>query len=326
MSAVEKKDLSKKKGSRLFERFMLNYSLYAVLLVILVVFGVLNKNFFTVNNILNNFDKYSYLLVLGCGSTLILTCGGFDLSSGGVLAAMTVLGAEIMNRTHNIWAGVLSMILVGGLVGFIDGFLIIKLRLVAFLCSVAVGYVVRGIALGFTQAKTISGLPSKFTGFAWGKVLGIPNLIWVGLGAFLVLLYLLHFTGYGRRVFSVGGNASASHIMGIEDQWVAISTYALAGALSGLAAVMTMAKSSVARATTGANFQMYGIAVSVIGGTSLKGGHGSIPGTLLGVCIYSLIISGLNATGVDAFWQEVFTGAIIVLATVIDSYKTRYNS
>ena len=318
--------LEKRKFSLVLEKFLLNYSLYAVLAVIIVVFGCLNSNFLTVNNILNNFDKYAYLLVCACGTTIVLCGGGFDLSTGGTLAALTVLGAEVMTYTQNILLAIVVTVIGGALIGAVNGFLIVKFNLVAFLETIAMGYVVRGLAQYYTQSITISGLPSRFTGFAWNRFLGVPMLIWVGLIVFGVMVYVLHHTGYGRKIFAVGGNHVAANIMGINDKKVSVSIYALAGALCGIGAVMAMAKSGVARATTGANLQMYCTAVAVIGGTSLKGGHGNLFGTLVGVAIYSLIISGLNAMGIDAFWQEIMTGAIIIVAAMIDSYKTRNNA
>lgn len=318
--------LEKRKFSLVLEKFLLNYSLYAVLAVIIVVFGCLNSNFLTANNILNNFDKYAYLLVCACGTTIVLCGGGFDLSTGGTLAALTVLGAEVMTYTQNIPLAIVITVMGGALIGAVNGFLIVKFNLVAFLETIAMGYVVRGLAQYYTQSITISGLPSRFTGFAWNRFLGVPMLIWVGLIVFGVMVYVLHHTGYGRKVFAVGGNHVAANIMGISDKKVSVSIYALAGALCGIGAVMAMAKSGVARATTGANLQMYCTAVAVIGGTSLKGGHGNLFGTLVGVAIYSLIISGLNAMGIDAFWQEIMTGAIIIVAAMIDSYKTRNNA
>lgn len=318
--------LGKKKSAVVLEKFLLNYSLYAVLVAIIVVFACLNSNFLTVNNILNNFDKYAYMLVCACGTTIVLCGGGFDLSTGGVLAALTVLGGEIMLNTRSVALGVAAMVIGGFVIGLINGILIVKFNLVAFLETIAMGYVVRGLAQYYTQSLTISGLPASFTNFAWNRMLGIPALIWVGLIVFAVMVFVLHHTSYGRKVFAVGGNHTATYIMGISDKLVSVSLYALNGALIGIGAAMTMAKSSVARATTGTSLQMYCTAVSVIGGTSLKGGQGNLFGTLLGVAIYSLIISGLNAIGIDAFWQEIMTGAIIIFAAMIDSYKTRNNA
>lgn len=327
MRSKEKESpLVKKNISLIMEKFLLNYILYAVLAAILVCFACLNSNFLTVNNILNNFDKYAYLLVCACGTTIVLCGGGFDLSTGGVLAALTVLGGKIMVNTRNIWLGIGVMVIAGMLIGLINGLLIVKFNLVPFLETIAMGYVVRGLAQYYTQSLTISGLPTAFTNFAWNRFLGVPALIWVGILVFAAMVYVLHHTGYGRRIFAVGGNQKASYIMGIDDKRISVSIYALNGALIGIGAAMTMAKSSVARATTGTSLQMYCTAVAVIGGTSLKGGHGNLFGTLLGVAIYSLIISGLNAVGIDAFWQEIMTGAIIIFAAMIDSYKTRSNA
>lgn len=318
--------LNKKSTSLIAEKFLLNYSLPAVLVIILVVFAFLNNNFLTVNNILNNFDKYAYLLVCACGTTIVLCGGGFDLSAGGMLAALTVLGGEIMSKTNNVLLGMVVMLVAGCTIGFIQGFIITKFKLTAFLVTIAMGYVVRGLAAYYTQSLTVNGIPKSFTGFAWNRMLGVPALIWVGLVFFLVMVFVFHFTGYGRRIMAVGGNSVASNIMGISNDWIEISTYVVAGMCYAVGAMMAMSKAGVARATTGPSLQMYCTAVTVVGGTSLKGGQGSLYGTLLGVCIYSLIISGLNALGVNAFWQEIFTGSIIIFAAMLDSFKTRNNA
>ena len=150
--------LGKKKSAVVLEKFLLNYSLYAVLVAIIVVFACLNSNFLTVNNILNNFDKYAYMLVCACGTTIVLCGGGFDLSTGGVLAALTVLGGEIMLNTRSVALGVAAMVIGGFVIGLINGILIVKFNLVAFLETIAMGYVVRGLAQYYTQSLTICPL------------------------------------------------------------------------------------------------------------------------------------------------------------------------
>ena len=305
------------------EQILLNYGLYIAMIILLIAFSVLNTNFLTINNIVNIFDQSAYYLVTAVGIAFILIGGKTDLSIGSQLAFYSVIGSMRLIETGDTFGTLMLLIGLGLLVGFANGIMVVLLGFPPFIATIASGYVVRGIAAYMTQQVTVSGLPKWLTRFAWQKTFGLPNLSLIAIVVVLIALYVLEFTGYGRRLYAVGGNKTAAEVMGIRANAIQISTYVVASMLTVVAAIMLVSRSAVARAATADKLHMECIAACAIGGISLKGGHGHIWGTLIGVLFVCMIRSGLNAQGVSNFWQLIFTGAITIFAAVLDSYKTR---
>ena len=308
------------------EKFLLNYGLYAAMMILIVVFAVLDPNFFKFSNIMNIFEQSAYFIVCAIGMTFVLISGEVDLSVGGVLAALTVFGTELINRTRNITLSILIMAGAALVVGLLNGFFVAKMGLPAFISTIAVGYIARGLAGYYTSGNTVYSSFTAFTNFAWNRVFGIPVLLIIAAFVLIVTVYILNFTTYGRTVFSYGASKKVTRFMGINYKATGISVYVISAFCVLIGALMVSSRSGVARFSTLPNLQMECIAASVIGGTSLTGGKGSLPGAAFGVLLLALIKSGLNGLGVYPFWQEVFIGVIIIFAALIDSYKTRSNA
>lgn len=308
------------------EKFLLNYGLYASMLLIIMVFGRLNANYLTFNNILNVLEQSCYYMVCAIGVTFVLIIGEVDLSVGGVLAALTVLGGVIINKTQNIPLAIGIMFGSALLIGLFNGFNVVTLKFPSFIATISTSYIVRGVAAHYTSGNTVSGFPTALTKFAWQRVAGLPILLVIALIILAATVYVLNFTTYGRMVLASGANKTATRQMGINIKAIGISVYVISALCACLGAVMVLTRSGVARFSTLPVLQMQCIAAAVIGGTSLTGGKGSLLGTAFGVLLIAMITSGLNAMGVSAFWQEIFTGAIIIASTLLDSYKTRSNA
>lgn len=308
------------------ERFFLAYGLYAAMGCIIITFACLNSNFLTFTNVLNIFEQAAYYMVCAMGMTFVLISKEVDLSVGGVLAALTVLGGFIMKNTGNVSTAILIMLGMAVVLGLFNGFCVVILKLPSFIATIATGYIVRGFAGYYTDGAAVSGFPNAFTKFAWQKVLGVPVLLVIALIMLAITVYILNFTAFGRTVFACGANKKATKLMGIHANIVCIAVFVISAICTCVGAIMVMSRSGVARFSTLPNLQMQCIAAAVIGGTSLTGGKGNLVGTAVGVLLFSLVQSGLNAMGVLSFWQEIFTGAIIILATVLDSAKTRSNA
>ena len=311
--------------STVLKRFFLSYGLYAAMACIIIVFACLNSNFLTFNNVLNIFEQAAYYMVCAMGVTFVLITKENDLSVGGLIAALTVLGGFIMKNTSNVAMAILVMLVSAIAIGLINGTLVVLMKLPSFIATIATGYIVRGLAGYYTDGASVSGFPSSFTRFAWQRIAGIPVLFVIAIGVMLVLFYLLNFTAFGRTVFSCGANKKAAQLMGIHVNVTCMAVYVLSSVCVCIGALLVMSRSGVARYSTLPDLQMECIAAAVIGGTSLTGGRGSIPGTVIGVLLFTLVQSGLNAMGVLSFWQQIFTGVIIIAATALDSAKTRSN-
>lgn len=308
------------------EKIVLNFGLYVAMLIVIFVFATLNSNYLTINNLLNIFEQYGYYLVCASGMTYVLLIGQFDLSAGGTLAFSTVIGAQVMIKSGSILQAMVVVYALAILIGLFNGLLVVKAKLPAFIVTIAAGYAVRGIVTYSTDSRTISGIPMAFTDFAWNRLAGIPILIIVALVIWAVLFYILRYTAYGRKIYACGGNETCARISGVNTDFVRMSVYVISACCFATGGMMVMSRSSIARSSTLPNLQMECIAAAVIGGTSLTGGSGSLAGTLVGVVLLSMINSGLNALGVDAFWQQILTGTIIICSALMDSYKTRNNA
>lgn len=308
-----------------FEKFLLNYGLYAAMVLIILIFSFLNPNYLTFSNILNIFEQSAYFIVVAMAASLTLIIGEQDLSVGGVLAGLSVLGAVVM-KNDSLVKGIVVMYVAALFIGLFNGIFVIKAKLPSFIATIAVGYIARGLGAYYTDGATVQGLPKALTRFAWNRIFGIPIMLFIALIAFIVLVYILNFTTFGRTIFSFGANRKATSLMGINTTYIGIAAYVLSALGCCTAALMVLCRSGVARYSTLPDLQMQCIAAAVIGGTSLTGGKGSLAGTAFGVLLLVLVESGLNAMGVSAFWQEVFTGSIIIISIILDSYKTRSNA
>ena len=305
------------------ENILLNYGLYIAMVIILLAFTMMNDNFLTINNILNIFDQSAYYLVAAVGIAFILIWGNTDLSIGSQLAFYSVVGSMRLIETGDAFGTFMLLLGLALVVGLSNGIMVVKFGFPPFIATIASGYIVRGIAAYMTQQVTVSGLPKWLTKFAWQKTFGLPNLSLIALIVIVIGLYVLEYTGYGRRLLAVGGNKTAAKVMGIRADAIQISTYVMAAVMTVISAIMLVSRSAVARAATADKLHMECIAACAIGGISLKGGYGHLWGTLIGVMFVCMIRSGLNAQGVSNFWQLIFTGAITIFAAVLDSYKTR---
>lgn len=226
LQKVKSASVFQDKGS-LWEKFLLNGSLYFALFVIIIVFGFLNSSYLTLNNIINVFEQSAYLLVCSIGMTFTLLIGAFDLSIGGNLAFLSVVGGALMVKTGNVPLSIAVMFACALVVGLLNGIGVVKIGLPPFIMTISMGYIVRDIVDYYTESKTISGLPSQLMKMVWYKILGVPVLIWFGLLILALGIYLLNFTGYGRTVYACGGNTDASKVMGVSTDKVRISVFVI---------------------------------------------------------------------------------------------------
>lgn len=314
--SILKKNLSAKE-------FALKYGIYIGFLVIFAVFSIICKNFFTLQNFMNILDQYAYFVVCAMGMFFVVVVGGVDLSCGGLIAFSSVLGTTVMIQTKSVWLGcglILAMCIVAGV---INGFSIVKLGLPAFIATLAFENIWRGSAYTATSAQSISGLPTGITGFYFSKFLGLRGPTILMILIFLVLFYLLTFTGYSKRLYAVGGNATASKVMGVRATLIMISAYVICGGCTGLSSVMLISYMASANASVASNLSLDCIAAVIIGGASANGGEGKLIGAVVGAFMFAMIKNGLNLMGLSYFYQLVATGIIIYVAVAVDRQRVK---
>lgn len=315
---------------------------FLVLLVGLFISTPSFRQFVTLQNLL---QQVSINLILAVGMTFVIIAAGIDLSVGsilgfvGTITAMTLMAPALVARLGDgvMVAAVLMGLLGGALVGFLNGAAVAWLRMQPFVVTLATMWAVRGIAEVLTDGSPIGTvspdaplaavrnaiLQSKFTMLGMGYAGPFPISAVVALAVVLVGHILLSRTRFGRQVYALGGNAEAARLSGIRVELVRLGVFTLSGLLAGIAAILLMSKLVSGQPTAGQGYELYAIAATVVGGTSLFGGAGSIFGTAIGALIIGVINMGLDLHGISAFWQQIVTGAIILVAVLLDEVMRR---
>ncbi|EIT7027665.1 ribose ABC transporter permease [Vibrio vulnificus] len=297
-------------------------SLIALLFLILVV-SFLNPNFFTVDNILNILRQTSVNAIIAVGMTLVILTAGIDLSVGSVLALCGAFAASLVAMEVPVLIAVPTALLAGAALGAISGVIIAKGKVQAFIATLVTMTLLRGVTMVYTDGRPIStGFTDTADAFAWfgtGYALGIPVPVWLMVIVFAAAWYLLNHTRFGRYVYALGGNESATRLSGINVDKVKIGVYAICGLLAALAGIIVTSRLSSAQPTAGMGYELDAIAAVVLGGTSLMGGKGRIMGTLIGALIIGFLNNALNLLDVSSYYQMIAKAAVILLAVMVDN-------
>ncbi|ENM3921541.1 ribose ABC transporter permease [Vibrio cholerae] len=297
-------------------------SLIALLFLVVVV-SFLNPNFFTVDNILNILRQTSVNAIIAVGMTLVILTAGIDLSVGSVLALCGAFAATLVAMEVPVLVAVPTALLAGAALGAISGIIIAKGKVQAFIATLVTMTLLRGVTMVYTDGRPIStGFTDTADTFAWfgtGYALGIPVPVWLMVMVFAGAWYLLNHTRFGRYVYAVGGNESATRLSGINVDRVKIGVYAICGLLAALAGIIVTSRLSSAQPTAGMGYELDAIAAVVLGGTSLMGGKGRIMGTLIGALIIGFLNNALNLLDVSSYYQMIAKAVVILLAVLVDN-------
>jgi len=298
------------------------------LLVLVAVFAALSPIFLTASNITNIFTQISINIILAVGMTFVILIGGIDLSVGSVMAlcavvAGTALKVEGLSEPAAIGLAALASVGVGALCGLANGAISAAWSIPSFIVTLGMLNVARGAALQWTQARTIYEFPDAFNEFGTATFAGIPALFLVALLLVAIGWFVLNRTVFGRLVYAIGNNEEAVRLAGHPVKAIKVAAFVIAGVAVGIGAVVYMARLTIASPIVGIGFELNAIAAVIIGGTSLSGGRGSIIGTLLGACIIGVLANGLILIGMSDFLRQMVTGAVIILAVILDVVRAR---
>lgn len=309
----------------------------AGLILLVIFFSVTNEYFFTSNNIMTVGLQTSTIALIGIGATCVILTGGIDLSTGSVVALSGVAAAMLVNAGLPVPIGMILGILVGGLCGLINGILVTRMKLPPFIATLGMMMVARGVALYVTNAAPVSGMPEAFAELGNGALFkiveegpnGLPKVVFAGIPypviimIFITILFTFALTKLkvGRYIYAIGSNEEAARLSGIKTNVVKIYAYVASGLLSGLAGVILASRLVTAQPNGGVAFELDAIASAVVGGTSLMGGVGTIPGTLIGSFIIGVLRNGLNMNGVSSFVQMIVIGLVIIVAVSLDQLR-----
>jgi len=310
---------------------LLDNLIWVILVLTAVGFSLVAKQFFTVNNLINIFVHSSVLGILVIGQSFTLMTGNFDLSSEATLALTAVIGAWMMieaplgaNWMLDPWLVVPIMLLIGGLIGAANGYLITRVNMNNFIVTMAMQIALRGAVYIWTQGQTLTGIPKSFAWLGGGQWGIIPVSVVVVILAFIVAHIVLAYRPSGREFYAVGGNPDAARAAGIDPKNVVMKAYIISGVMAAFAGWMLAGRleSVIPKLGEGMIFEVF--AAAVIGGVSLMGGRGTMIGAFGGVLLLSVIDSGLNLMQVSPFWINTIRGLVILLAMFIDSQKERF--
>ncbi|WP_369950109.1 ABC transporter permease subunit [Lactococcus ileimucosae] len=291
----------------------------------MIVITIINPNFLTTNNLLNLLLQVTANGFIAFGMTFVILTSGIDLSVGSILALSSAITAGLIANGMPVPLAIVVALLLGGVLGMINGLLISFGKLAPFIVTLATMTIFRGATLVYTNGNPITqGMSNSylFKFLGQGYILGIPFPVILMFAVFIILYIVLHKTAFGKSVYALGGNEKAAYISGIKLNKVKILIYTISGVMASISGLIITSRLSSAQPTAGASYEMDAIAAVVLGGTSLMGGKGRLIGTLIGALIIGVLNNGLNIIGVSAFWQQVVKGVVILIAVMLDRLKT----
>jgi ribose transport system permease protein len=291
-----------------------------------LILWILSPYFLTVSNLLNIVEQSSVISIIAIGMTFVIISSGIDLSVGSILAFSGVIMASLLQMDFPIFVALSMGLVAGSFCGFLNGVLVSKGLLPPFIATLGMMSIARGAALLVTQGRPISGFSYSFRQLASGEILQIPIPVIVMLVIYISAHFLLSKTRFGRQVYAIGGSEEVSILSGVNVKKIKTLVYVLSGGLSGLAAIILTARLNSAQPIAGIMYELDAIAATVIGGTSLMGGEGTILGTLVGALIMGVLRNGLNLLNVSPFIQQIVIGSVIILAVLIDMTLKKRNS
>jgi len=314
---------------------MSKYGIVVIFVALCIIMSIVSPAFRTMRNVTNVVRQVSIIGIVSMGVTFAIITGGIDLSSGSMIALISVVVASLSQNAVNpsqplsfvipIAFGIGVALVLGLLLGSVNGSLHAYGKIPPFIATLGMMTAARGAAALFTGGRPVGNLKDTFTYIGTGRIIGIPIPIWIYIIMGIIAHILLSRTKFGRHVFAIGGNEQAARICGINVEKTLVKVYAFAGLLTAVSAILLTARTSAGNPTYGVSYELDAIASTVIGGTSLSGGVGSIPFCVVGALIIGVLNNSMDLLSVNAYWQQIVKGVIIVVAVLIDARKQRRN-
>ncbi|PRH89564.1 sugar ABC transporter permease [Labrys okinawensis] len=313
---------------------------FIALFAVLIFFSLAAPNFLSTANLILMSKHVALNAFLAMGMTFVIVTGGIDLSVGSIVGLCgMVAGGLILNGLDlrigytiffNIYEVMAITLLVGILIGAVNGLLITKLNVAPFIATLGTLYIARGLALLSSGGATFPNLVGRadfgtqgYAVLGAGRLLGLPTSVWILAVLALAAAYMARCTPLGRHIFAVGGNERAAGLSGIRVNRVKLFVYMFSGFCAAVVGLVVSSELMASHPATGESFELNAIAAAVLGGTSMSGGRGTIGGTIIGAFVIGILSDGLVMMGVSEFWQMVIKGLVIVIAVVVDQAQRR---
>lgn len=322
-------ETSVSKGQDLFKKIrgVKECNIILILVVIFIFSSIISPVFLTSTNMRTTAIGFSTNGIVAIAVAICLISGGFDLSVGSVLGLSSIVTVVLTNQGVNVWIASLIAILIGVLCGLMNGVLIGYVGLNAFIMTLGMQQMARGLvyvltnggSVGFTDSNAVN----SFRAIATGSIGGFPSLVLIFLICAVAADIIIRRTGIARTIFFVGSNEKTARLSGINTKKTRVIVYTISGAISAFAGVLSAGRFNMATSSTGNGIEMTILSGAVIGGISLAGGKGTIFGAVLGVIMMSLINNVLVIMNISVHWQSFITGAILIIAILFDAFSNR---
>lgn len=301
-----------------------NKNLFIIFSVLFILLSIASPDrFLTLRNMTTMAYQLPEFGLITLGMMIVILTGGINLSITFASALSGIMAAyALVNFDFNAWLVILAAILIATLVslltGVLNGIIVAYIGVTPILVTLGTGTLFEGISLRFTKGGTISGFSEQFSWIGSGTILGFPIPILVFIIAALATYFLLERTPWGKRVFMVGSNPEAANFSGIKVKKILLQVYIYSSLMAGLAAILMVSRYNTAKVDLGSSYLLQSVSATVLGGTSISGGTGSVTGTIVSLLILQVISSGLNVLGVNRFFIDIIMGAILILVLTID--------
>lgn len=294
------------------------------LFLLILLFYAINPTMLAPKNIANMLRALSFVGVIALAQTFLMISGEFDLSVGSVAGLCAIVCSHLMvNKGWGVAPAILAGLLTGAVTGLINSFVVLRMGVPAFIATLGMLYMARGINYLICKGYSIYPLPDVLNEFGVAQPLGISWSFFFFIVLAVIFDQILRRTVHGRRLYAVGGNREVANLAGINVTLIKASGFVLVGMMAGLAGMLLMSRIVTGQPTIGLGWELNVIAAVVIGGVSLWGGSGSILGAVIGLAIMQVVNTGLIIVNVDPYWQTVAVGAIMILAVFIDLVRRR---
>lgn len=313
----------KGQGRRNTIRWIGRYGTIAGLVLMIVYFAIVSDPFLTTRNILNILSASALLGIISAGLTVTLVLFEFDLSIGWVATAAGMFTAGVAVDEGTL-IGIVAGLVVGLVVGLLNGLIVTRLNVHALIATLAMGTILQGVIFGYRGGAQISGgLPSNFPFLGRERLIGVQLTVWIMVAVMVVLWAMLRHMPIGRKMYAVGGNATAARLSGIAIDRIRVVAFVVSGLLAALTGVLLASNLDAGNPTAGLGFLLDAFTACFIGAATLRDGEFHIPGTLIGVLILGVLQNGLVLTGVSASYQTVVRGTVLISAVALSGLMRR---
>ena len=304
-----------------FINSLLDQKLIIIIIILIIALSIKDRNFFTLRSLTSILDHTTTIGIMAAGMTVLLISGSFDLSVGSAMAFTGII--IIMLQPYGLFISILGGVMAGTMIGVINGLLVVKGRINAFIATLGTMVIFRGLGLALTGSSPIKGTIEAYKVIGHGQFFGINYSVLYLIATYLIVRYMLRYTKFGRSDYAIGGNVISARLAGINVNLLTFLYFVFCSFTAAISGVILSSRVNTANAIFGDGTNLTVIAAAVLGGTSLFGGKGSVIGTIQGVLILGLIERAMVVFNVDTNYQLLVRGLIILIVVVTDTLISR---